>query len=129
MGLKKSPPTSSSFSDTDLVSLSYVSELKNPLDTLELMQLVDLAIARNASLNVTGVLSCEGNRFCQIIEGPANSIEMLWSSIKNDPRHTNIFTLGTKKIKQRAFANWSMRLVDSKQITTFDPKLNNFSAK
>jgi hypothetical protein len=128
MGLKKSPPTSSSFSDTDLVSLSYVSELKNPLDTLELMQLVDLAIARNSSLNVTGVLSCEGNRFCQIIEGPANSIETLWGSIKNDPRHSNIFTLGMKKIKHRAFANWSMRLIDSKQLATFDPKLNNFTA-
>jgi len=129
MGIKKSPPTSSSANDSDLVSLSYVSELKNPLDTLELMELVDLAIARNSRLNVTGVLSCEGNRFCQIIEGPANSIEMLWSSIKNDPRHSNIFTLGAKKIKQRAFVNWSMRLIDSKQIATFDPKLNNFTAK
>jgi hypothetical protein len=129
MGIHQSPSTSSSFSDTELVSLSYVSELNNPLGTLELMQLVDLAIVRNASLNVTGVLSCEGNRFCQIIEGPANAIEVLWSSIKKDPRHSNIFTLGAKKIKQRAFANWSMRLIDSKQITTFDPKLNNLAAK
>lgn len=128
MAIHKSTPTSGSIGDADLVSLSYVSELIHPLETLELMQLVDLAIARNSSLNVTGVLSCEGNRFCQIIEGPANSIETLWSSIKNDPRHSNIFTLGTKKIKHRAFANWSMRLIDSKQIATFDPKLKNFTA-
>ena len=129
MGIHKSPSTSSSSSDADLVSLSYVSELKNPFETLELMQLVDLAIARNASLNITGVLSCEGNRFCQIIEGPANAIETLWGSIKNDPRHSNIFTLGAKKIKQRAFANWSMRLIDSKQIATFDSKFKNLTAK
>ncbi|MCE7506503.1 BLUF domain-containing protein [Polynucleobacter sp. IMCC30063] len=125
MALQTTHPSSGPVGDTELVSLSYVSELKQPLETLELMQLVDLAIARNSSLNITGVLSCEGNRFCQIIEGPAAAIETLWSSIKNDQRHYNIFTLGTKKIKQRAFANWSMRLIDSKKMATFNPKLKN----
>ncbi|MBJ7503093.1 MAG: BLUF domain-containing protein [Burkholderiales bacterium] len=129
MAIHKSTPISGSIGDADLVSLSYVSELIHPLETLELMQLVDLAIARNASLNITGVLSCESNRFSQIIEGPAGAIELLWNSIKKDERHCNIFSLGLKKIKQRSFANWSMRLIDGKQIAAFDPKLKGPIAK
>ncbi|CAN1535988.1 BLUF domain containing protein [Burkholderiaceae bacterium] len=129
MALIKTTPTTRSIDDVDLVSLSYVSELCHPFETLELMQLVDLAIARNGSLNITGVLSCESNRFSQIIEGPASAIELLWNSIKKDERHCNIFSLGIKKIKQRSFANWSMRLIDGKQMATFDPKLKSLIAK
>ncbi len=111
------------YTELDLVSLSYVSDATEEFGILALMQLVDKASRRNKSLNVTGVLSFDNGRFGQIIEGKPKDVELLWEAIQRDPRHTNVVSLGMKRINSRRFANWSMRLCDRKQITTINPDI------
>ena len=112
-----------SYTELDLVSLSYVSDATEEFGILALMQLVDKASRRNKSLNITGVLSFDNGRFGQILEGKPKDVELLWEAIQGDPRHTNVVSLGMKRINSRRFANWSMRLCGQEEITSANPDL------
>ena len=106
------------YTELDLVSLSYVSDATEEFGILALMQLVDKASRRNKTLNITGVLSFDNGRFGQILEGKPKDVELLWEAIQRDPRHTNVVSLGMKRINSRRFANWSMRLCGREEITS-----------
>jgi hypothetical protein len=105
------------------VTLSYVSDAAEEFGILSLMQMVDKASRRNKALNVTGVLSFDNGRFGQILEGKPKDVEVIWELILKDPRHTNVVSLGMKKINARRFANWSMRLCGREEIVTAEPQL------
>ena len=109
--------------ELDLVTLSYVSDAAEEFGILSLMQMVDKASRRNKALNVTGVLSFDNGRFGQILEGKPKDVEVIWELILKDPRHTNVVSLGMKKINARRFANWSMRLCGREEIVTAEPQL------
>jgi hypothetical protein len=111
------------YTELDLVSLSYVSDATEEFGILALMQLVDKASRRNKSLNITGVLSFDNGRFGQILEGKPKDVELLWEAIQRDPRHSNVVSLGMKRINSRRFANWSMRLCGQEEITSANPDL------
>ncbi len=111
------------YTELDLVSLSYVSDATEEFGILALMQLVDKASRRNKSLNITGVLSFDNRRFGQILEGKPKDVELLWEAIQRDPRHSNVVSLGMKRINSRRFANWSMRLCGQEEITSANPDL------
>ena len=51
----------------------------------------------------------EGN-FFQWLEGPVLSVDKLWRSIQNDPRHRDVRVLGKHSIPVRLFGDWEMRL-------------------
>jgi len=111
------------YTELDLVTLSYVSDAAEEFGILGLMQLVDKASRRNKALNVTGVLSFDNGRFGQILEGKPKDVEVIWELILKDPRHTNVVSLGMKKINVRRFANWSMRLCGREEIVAAEPQL------
>ncbi len=111
------------YTELDLVSLSYVSDATEEFGILALMQLVDKASRRNKALNITGVLSFDNGRFGQILEGKPKDVELLWEAIQRDPRHSNVVSLGMKRINSRRFANWSMRLCCREEITSANPDL------
>lgn len=111
------------YTELDLVSLSYVSDATEEFGILALMQLVDKASRRNKGLNITGVLSFDNGRFGQIIEGKPKDVELLWEAIQRDSRHTNVVSLGMKRINSRRFANWSMRLCGREEITSANPDI------
>ena len=111
------------YTELDLVTLSYVSDAAEEFGILSLMQMVDKASRRNKALNVTGVLSFDNGRFGQILEGKPKDVEAVWELILKDSRHTNVVSLGMKKINARRFANWSMRLCGREEIVAAEPQL------
>ncbi len=111
------------YTELDLVSLSYVSDATEEFGILALMQLVDKASRRNKALNITGVLSFDNGRFGQILEGKPKDVELLWEAIQRDTRHSNVVSLGMKRINSRRFANWSMRLCGQEEITSANPDI------
>ena len=111
------------YTELDWVTLSYVSDAAEEFGILSLMQLVDKASRSNKALNVTGVLSFDNGRFGQILEGKSKDVEAIWELILKDPRHTNVVSLGMKKINARRFANWSMNLCSREEIVAAEPQL------
>src|SRR4051812_16980556 len=64
--------------------------------------------ARNERLSVTGALMFTGTRFAQYVEGPAESIAALRSSILADPRHTDVRIRDEGARSARLFAEWAL---------------------
>ncbi len=96
-----------------LATLTYQSRAVNLLSEAELHSLLQTAQVRNKAANITGLLIYDKGRFFQCLEGPADSLAMVWDAIKRDPRHTDVELLGNSPTSNRFFANWDMRLAQS----------------
>jgi hypothetical protein len=74
----------------------------------ELEELLSIARRNNEALGVTGMLLYEKGAFFQILEGPSEAVEPLYTKIGADMRHSRISKLILEPIEARSFGNWSM---------------------
>jgi hypothetical protein len=113
----------SSFDPEQLIELSYVSKASQDVGILGLMNLLEVAVHRNKSAIVTGVLFYDNGVYGQILEGYPKAIAPIWASICADPRHKDIEILDIDKISKRRFTNWSMKFYGSEEISKYMPEL------
>jgi hypothetical protein len=96
---------------TTLMSkLVYRSRAVQPLSSLDLYKLTLAAQSRNRAESITGLVLYDKDSFFQWLEGPAEGLERIMLSIRNDPRHTDIEVLDNQSADTRMFAEWSMKL-------------------
>lgn len=98
---------------TNLIELIYTSFRASQVGTSaadysDITNILETARKHNAAAGITGMLSFDGKRFIQIIEGEADDIEALFEKIADDPRHTQVELLHTGAIETRAFSDWKM---------------------
>jgi hypothetical protein len=96
--------------ETPLAAVVYRSVADRRLSPARLGELLDAARARNAEENLTGLLLYDGERFVQWLEGPADGLHRVWTSIQADGRHADIELLGTPRLPVRLFRSWDMGL-------------------
>ena len=94
---------------SQLKRVVYVSEKTNVSDTT-LKDIIASSKKNNPEEDITGCLLSGSNSFLQLLEGPADFIDTLYSKISKDNRHGNVVTLCDEKIDQRLFLSWSMKL-------------------
>ena len=94
---------------SQLKRVVYVSEKTNVSDTT-LKDIIASSKKNNPEEDVTGCLLSGSNSFLQLLEGPADFIDTLYSKISKDNRHKNVVTLCDEKIDERLFLSWSMKL-------------------
>lgn len=94
-----------------MLQLLYVSTAAQGLAQNDLDDIVGGAVARNASLEVTGSLYYNGRNFMQLLEGPAPAVHDLMDSIRRDPRHSGVVVIKELTGSSSAFAAWNMRIV------------------
>ena len=87
----------------------YVSE-KTDVSDNTLKDIIASSKKNNPEENVTGCLLSGSNSFLQLLEGPKDVIDKLYSKISKDNRHKNVVTLRYEKIDERLFLSWSMKL-------------------
>lgn len=93
--------------------IKYASRYSKPLTEKELESLGQQAAAKNTELGVTGILMASGGMFYQVIEGPPEAVNGLFSAIEEDDRHTDVLVLGVEEgVTSRLFPGWSMKTVD-----------------
>jgi len=64
---------------------------------------------RNNPLNdITGALICRHDIYLQLIEGPADKIDALYTRIDSDDRHANVRMLLSHEVNERMFPDWAM---------------------
>ncbi len=100
-------------SPSDLVQVVYVSTATTQLTRPELRELLRSARAKNARLNVTGMLLYHDGNFIQALEGPRAAVAAIQERIALDPRHHGMLVLHRTRIETRSFAEWSMGFVDT----------------
>jgi hypothetical protein len=91
-----------------LTQIIYISDPVETMSFLGLMRLLYHSFMNNQADEITGVLIFNDVRFGQVIEGPQDRIEALWTSIQQDSRHKNVQLIGTSVIPERNFSKWSM---------------------
>lgn len=96
-----------------LKRIHYISSFVEDMPASEIGQLARQAAEKNAAHDITGVLMAKGGLFFQIIEGPEENIDKLFTNILKDPRHEKIITLGIQAGDlQRLFPNWHMKEIN-----------------
>ncbi|MCR9075768.1 MAG: BLUF domain-containing protein [bacterium] len=71
---------------------------------------------KNNKLEITGCIWFSQDRFLQILEGPREAVEDVYTKILADDRHFDITTVSSSPISKRSFARWGMRsLKNSKE--------------
>jgi hypothetical protein len=94
---------------TQLKRVVYVSKKTDASDTT-LKDIIASSKKNNPEEGVTGCLLSGSNTFLQILEGPSDFIDTLYSKISKDNRHENVATLCDENIDERLFLSWSMKL-------------------
>ncbi|MDA7767113.1 BLUF domain-containing protein [Alphaproteobacteria bacterium] len=94
---------------SQLKRVVYVSKKTDASDTT-LEGIITSSQKNNPEEGVTGCLLSGSNSFLQLLEGPADFIDTLYSKISKDNRHENVMTLCEEKIDVRLFLSWSMKL-------------------
>ena len=99
----------------ELKRVVYVSE-KTDVSDITLQDIIASSKKNNPEEAVTGCLLSGSNSFLQLLEGPAEFIDKLYSKIGRDNRHRNVITLCDEKINERLFLSWSMKLATSENM-------------
>ena len=88
--------------------LVYVSSAKRDLSANDLSEIVEVAIRKNLSLNITGLLLFQSGNILQLLEGDEEEVEKLFTTIQEDSRHHDVKKILTGEYKNRMFKDWSM---------------------
>jgi hypothetical protein len=78
----------------------------------ELHALVQQCAQNNTRAKIAGLLVLSGDRFLQVLEGPAKAVNRVFNKIILDKRHHDVSLISFESIGPAYFDNWSMRLVD-----------------
>jgi hypothetical protein len=96
-----------------LKRITYVSRFAKPFSETELEKLGELSARNNQELDITGVLMTSGGIFFQILEGPEEAVDRVYSAISGDSRHTDLVVLELElDIVERHYPDWSMKTIN-----------------
>ena len=97
--------------------IAYRSVAVSPPTDAALQQLLQAAQVRNRAAGITGVLVHERGAFFQWLEGPADALQRVWSSISRDQRHRQVTVLREEPISERVFRGWDLRIARGSQVS------------
>ncbi len=91
-----------------LIRLAYTSTFRPHVTDADVDEITSKAAAFNKQHSITGILAVEGERVCQILEGPREAVEKLFESIQRDERHYGVVELDVSTIDKPGFEDWGM---------------------
>jgi hypothetical protein len=94
--------------DQGLLQLAYISTRHPGMDDGEVERILSVSRLNNRRDGITGFLLFNGQRFLQMLEGPAPAVEQCYARIVRDSRHRALVQLGSKTAAARVFARWAM---------------------
>ena len=96
-----------------MIQTLYISRslIEPARQATELENIIETSRAWNAQHGITGALLSSGTHFAQVLEGDAAAVCDLMTSIRADPRHSDLSVLTQGPVPDRAFAGWSMAYV------------------
>lgn len=101
-----------------LYRLIYISDAADYIDWIDLKEILLKSQQNNAKLDITGLLVIMTGKFVQVLEGPGEHLNVLYSKILQDSRHKNSYLLSYLPIDERYFSEWPMQGIDLAMITS-----------
>lgn len=90
----------------------YVSSAAQLFGRAELLAILNISRAKNATVGVTGLLLYVDGAFMQALEGQADDVAATMARIERDRRHFGITKLLDVSVAERTFGDWAMALSD-----------------
>ena len=100
---------------SDLVHCIYTSVQTHPLQPAQIDALIEQSRESNRLHGITGILLHVGSTFFQVLEGPRDAVDLLYSKILTDPRHTRVTRIIYERIARRYFGDVRMSLATLSQ--------------
>lgn len=91
-----------------LIHCIYASSATACFEQADIPRLLEQARARNATLEITGMLLFVEGSFFQVLEGAAGAVDTVYAAISQDQRHCRVTRIIREPIPRRSFAQWSM---------------------
>eukprot|EP00668_Euglena_longa_P002763 GGOE01003226.1.p1 GENE.GGOE01003226.1~~GGOE01003226.1.p1 ORF type:complete len:933 (-),score=213.85 GGOE01003226.1:60-2642(-) len=82
------------------------------MTTAELDGIASSSALRNQAFDVTGFLIFASPYFVQVLEGPPDAVAAMYSTISQDPRHTDRIVVMDVHPESRNFADWQLKMAD-----------------
>lgn len=98
-----------------IFQLVYQSTAARHFTAVELLELLALSRAKNARLQITGMLLYHEGRFLQLLEGGETEARQLYATIAQDQRHKWVALVMTGPSAERDFPDWTMGFRDLEQ--------------
>lgn len=95
-----------------LKRIKYVSRFDQPMSAAAVEAIGEQSRANNERLGLTGILMASGGLFYQVLEGPPQAVDEVYSKICADGRHTDLLLLSSEDVAERAFPDWSMKTIN-----------------
>jgi hypothetical protein len=91
----------------------YISRFAPSLSPRDIDQIIETSRKNNPSKHITGMLVASGDLFYQLLEGPREEIDSLYTRISKDPRHEQVLLLESETGNfDRICPDWAMQKVD-----------------
>ncbi|RIJ32934.1 BLUF domain-containing protein [Henriciella mobilis] len=90
--------------------LAYVSTSHTHLSAEDMQDVLESAIRNNKKAGVSGTLLFNGMNFLQILEGPEEEVERIYTRICEDSRHNHVVTIFRESGARRCFEKSPMTL-------------------
>ncbi len=90
------------------LSWCYLSTATPAFDPQRMDDLYQSAREINAARGIRGVLLYSNDRFCQLIEGPAEGMEEVMARVQRSTLHDHLLTLHREPVTQAVFPSWSL---------------------
>ncbi len=93
-----------------MLELVYQSVITPETHPAGVTDIVRFARSYNRDHDITGILVFDGERFCQLLEGPEEAVSALAARIARDERHHRfeIIYRGLRGAPRRRFPTWNM---------------------
>jgi hypothetical protein len=112
---------------SSLIHCVYCSASTRSFGAADLEELLRLARLNNARAGLTGMLLYAEGSFFQVLEGPVEAVDALYSKIELDTRHARMTQIIHEPIQRRLFEEWTMGFsaMSRKEMETM-PGTNDF---
>lgn len=98
----------------------YASKAVGNWESNELHELGRAACISNIKRDITGVLFFSHGRFIQLLEGPNEQLDQLFTDIQVDSRHTEINVLTHTIGVKRSCPQWAMAFMNLDEVPDLD---------
>jgi len=88
--------------------LAYVSKASALMGPGDLEKIEAKSVARNAELDITGILVMDEEKILQILEGDEKAVRALFEKILADPRHEEVRQVAGEIQETRYLSSWSL---------------------
>ncbi len=95
-----------------LYQIMYISTVVGAVTPQECAGIAQLSATNNRRDDVTGLLLFNSRRFLQVLEGPKDAVDRIYTRIHADPRHRAVVKLREGPIATREFGEWAMAYDD-----------------